>query len=197
MEGKKQLIAIWGSGGSGKTIASVKLGNALAKRKNNVILVSADENLPMVPLLMPNAKESDKEKTLGKIWAMGDFSQEDVLEQCVMFTGENRYSLLAYDMYDKRNNHTSEMAADLIFTLKQTVDFVIIDCCTNFLENPLSLAALQRSDYILKVMNPDPKSILETRRYAMDFKDIGDFYQHINILNNIYPWEDVKDFYDG
>ena len=49
---QKQMLAVWGSPSSGKTVVSVKLAEHLAKKKRNVILILADMITPAAALLM-------------------------------------------------------------------------------------------------------------------------------------------------
>lgn len=44
-----QVLAVWGSPSSGKTIMSVKLARYIASQKKNVILVLADMSAPPLP----------------------------------------------------------------------------------------------------------------------------------------------------
>ena len=43
-----QVLAVWGSPSSGKTIMSVKLARYIASQKKNVILVLADMSAPQI-----------------------------------------------------------------------------------------------------------------------------------------------------
>ena len=46
---QKQMLAVWGSPGAGKTVTAVKLAAELAKRKKNVVLVFTDLTAPPLP----------------------------------------------------------------------------------------------------------------------------------------------------
>ena len=48
-----QVLAVWGSPSSGKTIMSVKLARYIASQKKNVILVLADMSAPPLPYVCP------------------------------------------------------------------------------------------------------------------------------------------------
>ena len=47
------VLAVWGSPGSGKTTAAVKLAKYLADHKKNVSLLHADTTAPIIPVLFP------------------------------------------------------------------------------------------------------------------------------------------------
>ena len=50
-----QVLAVWGSPSSGKTIMSVKLARYIASQKKNVILVLADMSAPPLPYVCPSS----------------------------------------------------------------------------------------------------------------------------------------------
>ena len=45
----KQLLAVWGSSNSGKTVTAIKLAKALSNRKKNVMLILCDDICPVLP----------------------------------------------------------------------------------------------------------------------------------------------------
>jgi Mrp family chromosome partitioning ATPase len=60
------VLAVWGSPGSGKTTAAVKLAKYLADKKKNVVLVLCDMTAPMLPCIC-SPSELECEKSLGSI----------------------------------------------------------------------------------------------------------------------------------
>lgn len=50
-----QVLAVWGSPGSGKTTVAVKLAKYLAGKKKNVILLLCDMTAPMLPSVRPES----------------------------------------------------------------------------------------------------------------------------------------------
>ena len=61
-----QVLAVWGSPSSGKTIMSVKLARYIASQKKNVILVLADMSAPPLPYVCPPSN-LEAETSLGNI----------------------------------------------------------------------------------------------------------------------------------
>ena len=56
---QKQMLAVWGSPGAGKTVTAVKLAAELAKRKKNVVLVFTDLTAPSLPAVAAEGKLPD------------------------------------------------------------------------------------------------------------------------------------------
>lgn len=50
-ENENQMLAVWGSPGSGKTTTAVKLAARLAMQKKDVALLLCDMNTPMLPCI--------------------------------------------------------------------------------------------------------------------------------------------------
>ena len=55
-ENENQMLAVWGSPGSGKTLTAVKLAVRLAMQKRDVALLLCDMNTPMLPCICPPAE---------------------------------------------------------------------------------------------------------------------------------------------
>ena len=67
-ENENQLLAVWGSPGSGKTTVAVKLAARLAMQKRDVALLLCDMNTPMLPCICPPG-DLEEEHSLGSILA--------------------------------------------------------------------------------------------------------------------------------
>ena len=52
-ESENQILAVWGSPGSGKTTVAVKLAAKLAAQRRDVALLLCDMNTPMLPCICP------------------------------------------------------------------------------------------------------------------------------------------------
>ena len=83
-----QMIAVWGSPSSGKTVTSIKLANELTKRKKNVILVLCGATTPAMPTVLKTKDTPDG--SLGAVLSAPALTQELVLKNCVPF-GKNPY----------------------------------------------------------------------------------------------------------
>ena len=64
-ENENQMLAVWGSPGSGKTTTAVKLAARLAMQKKDVALLLCDMNTPMLPCICPPG-DLEEEHSLGR-----------------------------------------------------------------------------------------------------------------------------------
>ncbi|NPV89722.1 MAG: AAA family ATPase [Firmicutes bacterium] len=156
-----QVLAVWGSPGSGKTTVSVKLAKHLADQKQNVALLLCDMTVPMLPCICPPS-DLECEKSLGSILAATRVSGSLIKQNCVthkkishllligMLKGENVFTYPPY---------TAELAVELIDHLRDIAPYIIIDCGSVIASDILSAVALMEADSVLRMVNCDLKSI--------------------------------------
>ena len=156
-----QMLAVWGSPGSGKTTVSVRLAKYLADRKRNVVLLLCDMTAPMLPCICPPA-ELECERSLGSILAATHITDILIKQNCVthkklsyltmigMLKGENVFTYPPY---------TQELAAELIDHLRDIAPYIIIDCGSHIAHDILSAVSLLEADSVLRLVNCDLKSV--------------------------------------
>ncbi len=155
------VLAVWGSPGSGKTTAAVKLAKYLADKKKNAVLVLCDMTAPMLPCICPPS-DLECERSLGSILSAAHVTETLVKYNMVthkkipyltmlgMLKGENEYTYASY---------AKDQAQELIETLRKIAPFVIIDCGSYIANDILSAVSLLESDSVLRLANCDLKSI--------------------------------------
>lgn len=156
-----QMLAVWGSPGSGKTTVAVKLAAKLAMQKRNVVLLLCDMNTPMLPCICPPG-ELEEEHSLGSILAAAHVSESLVRHNCIthkkfrhlallgMRKGENEYT---YPPYERTQ------AEELLQCLRGIAPYIIVDCGSAIANDILSAIALMEADAVLRLVNCDLKSI--------------------------------------
>ena len=155
------MLAVWGSPGSGKTVAAVKLAKALADKKKNVELLLCDMTAPMLPCICPPS-ELECERSLGGILAVPHMSDALIKNNCVthkrmpyltilgMKKGENEYTYPPY---------TEQQAIELLDGLRKLAPYVVVDCGSYISNDILSAVALMEADSVLRLANCDLKSV--------------------------------------
>lgn len=161
LEPDNQVLAVWGSPSSGKTIVSVKLAEHLANKRKNVALLLCDMTAPPLPCICPTS-DIECEKSLGSILAATHVTENLINQNCVlhkrqsyitiigMLKGENVFTYPPY---------TQQQAMELIDHLRNIVPFIIIDCGSTIATDILSAVSLMESDAVLRLVNCDLKSI--------------------------------------
>ncbi len=156
-----QVLAVWGSPSSGKTIMSVKLARYIASQKKNVILVLTDMSAPPLPYICPPS-DLEAETSLGNILGAAHVDENlikqnailhkknEYLTMLAMLKGENAFSYAPY---------TETQARELISELRKMCDYIIIDCTSNITNDALSAVSLIESDAVLRLVSCDLKSI--------------------------------------
>ena len=156
-----QILAVWGSPSSGKTTLSAKLTQYLAGQNYDVVLLLCDTDAPPLPLLVPPS-DLETEKSLGSILAAVKINANLILQNSMtlkknkhisligMLKGENAFSYPKY---------TSQQAKQLLDTLRDIADFIIVDCSSHLSDDVLSTVSLMEADAVLRLINCDLKSI--------------------------------------
>lgn len=157
----KNILAVWGSPSSGKTTIAAKIANYLSKCGYDTVLLLCDVDAPPLPLMVPQS-DIEAEKSLGSILAAAKINQNLILQNCItirknrhisvigMLKGENAFTYPKY---------TQTQAKELLSGLSNMVDFVVVDCSSHLSDDVLSTVSLIESDYVLRLISCDLKSI--------------------------------------
>ncbi len=156
-----QVLAVWGSPSSGKTIMSVKIARYIASQKKNVILVLADMSAPPLPFICPPS-DLEAELSMGNILGAAHVT-ETLIKQNAILHRKNEY-LTMLGMLKGENAftyppYTETQAKELLSELRKMADYIIIDCTSNITGDVLSAVSLIESDAVLRLVSCDLKSI--------------------------------------
>lgn len=188
---QKQMLAVWGSPGAGKTVTAVKLAAELASRKKNVVLVFTDLSAPALPTVVVEGKLPDV--SMGELLSAPGMTQEQVLKTCVPCEKQPYISFLGYKAGENvftYAEYSKEKAVDMLVLLRHIADYVIVDCTSILTGNVLATAALEVADDVLRVCGCDLKAI---SYFASYLPLVGDQKfkpeRHIRVLSNTRPYQ--------
>ena len=167
-ENENQMLAVWGSPGSGKTTVAVKLAARLAMQKRDVALLLCDMNTPMLPCICPPG-DLEEEHSLGSILAAAHVGESLVRHHCIthkryshltilgMRKGENEYT---YPPYERTQ------AEELLQCLRNIAPYIIIDC-GSYITNDI-LSAVEQIEQSLDDISESSEKLtslkLETKK---------------------------------
>ncbi len=195
--GNNRFVAIWGSGGSGKTLLTVKFAKELAAQKKNVLIIHCDDETPVLPLVLP---VSENIKSLGNLLAMSNSTQVAVLQHCTVFGSSGYISLLGYKLGENAisyREYSSKDVKNLFNMCRQipTVDYILVDCSHHTIDNVLTIVALETADAVIKVSNSNIKSTVYIESQKKLLREERFHYcNQINVLNNVLPSQDTYPF---
>ena len=189
LENENQMLAVWGSPGSGKTTTAVKLAARLAMQKKDVALLLCDMNTPMLPRICPPG-ELEEEHSLGSVLAATHVSESLVRHNCIthkqirhltilgMRKGENEYT---YPPYERTQ------AEELLQCLRKIAPYIIVDCGSCIANDILSAIALMEADAVLRLVNCDLKSISYLSSQLPLLRTVSGMQK--SMASNVYPNE--------
>ncbi|WP_049895181.1 hypothetical protein [Paenibacillus antibioticophila] len=157
----KRLIAVWGSPSSGKTVTAVKLAQAFANRKQNVLLLCSDALCPSVATIAP--KGIANHASLGELLSLPTLNQEDILHYALPLDVSPYIALLGYKKGDTSFSYATynrDRVVDLLTLARHVADVVLVDCTSFLSVDLLSTVALEMADKIVRVHSCDLKSLM-------------------------------------
>ena len=197
-----KILAIMGSPGSGKTTTAVKLAVALAKKKQNAIVVFCDPFTPVIPTLLP--PDTAHDTSLGELLTAPGLTQAAILNACVPVPENEYVSLLGYKggeslmMYPKI---TRDKAVELFVSLRYLADYIILDCAAVFEADPASFVGIEIADRVLRLGTANLKGISYFQTHnpmlADSRFDKERFSTAIGCLKVGQDWEAVSGQYGG
>ena len=185
----KQILAVWGSPSSGKTVTAVKIARELSLNKKNVAVVLCDGVCPALPTVLKTKKLV--EGSIGEVLAAPSVTQELILKNCVCPVKNPYISFLGYKAGENvftYAEYAKERAVDLLVLLRHIADYVVVDCANSLTDSILSTAALEVADAVLRLGTCDLKGVsyfmsclplIADRRFKPE--------QHIRVLSDIKP----------
>ena len=188
---QKQMLSVWGSPSSGKTVTAIKLANELSKDRKNVVVVLCDTVAPALPSIVKSKKAPDV--SVGEVLSAPVLTQELILKNCVPYERNPYVSLLGYKAGENvytYAEYSKERAVDMLVLLRHIADYVIVDCSSVLTGNILSTAALEVADDVIRLCSCDLKAIsyfmsylplIEDRKFKPE--------KHIKVLSNTHPYE--------
>ena len=197
----KQMLAVWGSPGSGKTLTSILLARSLAAKDKIVILVLCDLNAPMLPVVFPD--EDPEERSLGVLLSSPEVNQDMVLQN-LLLSGDN-LGVLGYRKGETINSYpgyVGSKASELLVLLKHQVDYVIVDCNSVLSGQDISSIALQEADAVLRLGSSDLKgpSFMQSWLPVIEMDRRFKSSRHLKALTGIrtkLPWKEISEAYGG
>lgn len=190
LEKDVQVLAVWGSPGSGKTAVSVKLAKYLVDKRRDVVLLLCDMTAPMLPCICPPS-DLECEKSLGSILAATHITDSLIKQNCITHKKMNHILLLG--MLKGENVFTyppygAELATELIGHLRNIAPYVVIDCGSTIATDILSAVALMEADSVLRLVNCDLKSVSYLSSQLPLLKDNKwDTDKQYKVASNIKP----------
>ncbi|WP_052410296.1 hypothetical protein [Paenibacillus durus] len=192
----KPLIAVWGNPSSGKTVTAVKLAQAFASRKLNVLLLCCDAHCPSISTIAPQG--AAKHSSLGELLSQPTLTQEELLRYALPLDVSPHIALLGYKKGDNAFSYASfdrERAVDFLTLARHLADVVLVDCASYLSADPLSTVALEVADTVFRLHSCELKSLMFYASYLPLLADAR--FQRstsVSVLSNVKPEQDEREY---
>ncbi|PKM52469.1 MAG: hypothetical protein CVV02_01580 [Firmicutes bacterium HGW-Firmicutes-7] len=189
-----QIIAVWGSPSSGKTILSIQLAKYLAKEKKNVMLIHDDVFCPVLPITFPSLTGNDNEKSLGKILSSPTIDQSLILNNAITLKHSDYIAVLGHQKGENPltySEYSKETVLDFLLLTKHLVDYVIIDCTSITTESILTITALEMADKVIRLSTADFKGLSYLKSFLPLLIDPKfNTENHLRVISPVKPFQD-------
>lgn len=196
-----KVIAVWGNGGSGKSVISLAVANMLTKKDKSVVVINTDKVTPMLRIYLPYLEEIyDTPETSAAPLYSGNINNVQFKRSLHTHPKNSNLGFLALGSHDdvliyqdNWSNDTINQLVGFIFRL-DIVDYIIFDCSCDIFSDNGSLYAIKRADHIIRVTSPDNRGYTYTKT-QLRIMTGGDFGvdRNITILNNAHPYSPVEE----
>ena len=160
-ESGAQVLAVWGSPGSGKTTTAVKLAKYLADKKKDVALLLCDSTTPMIPCICPPG-ELEGDHSLGSILVANAITQTLLKQGCNTHKRMRHLAVIGLQKGESERCYPTaptELIRQLLEALRDMASYVVIDCSSYIYFDELSAMSILEADAVLRLMNCDLKSV--------------------------------------
>lgn len=190
-----QLIAVYGSSGSGKTLIAQALGNALTAKGKKVVAMSMDCCSPALAVWLPNMKpRAGIGDSLGSLLQYASINLRDVAERIHTHPSNHNLGFMgcAYGASPSAYDGVSdERVMDMFELLVSETDIIIVDCQTNPVADALSRVGLSNADTAVCLFTADIKGLAWVK--AMEMQGI-DTTTHIRVASAVTVDTPMREF---
>lgn len=156
------LITVWGSSGAGKTAVALSLAAALAKGREDVLVISNDTRTPSLPVYLPTCNTLTGANSIGGVLEQTTISESVLKDRIHRHPKSEHIYFMGYVSGEVAGMTyrlpQRDTVAGLLRQLQQSpFRYVIIDGDANPVYDPLTLWGLEHSTHVVRVVTPDVK----------------------------------------
>lgn len=155
-----KVITVWGSPGSGKSMFSCILAQALTRNKRKAIIINAEISVPMLPVWLPE-QIIQTNASVGQVLSSVEIDTSLVASHVTVLKSYPFIGLMGYSAGENPLSYPEVkygMVQQLINAAAKLVDFVILDCSSN-MTNVFTPAAIEGGDLVVRLLTPDLKGV--------------------------------------
>lgn len=189
--GHADIITVWGSPGSGKSIFSALIAAYLERRKLKVLIISPNRITPMLPIFFPKAAP-DNVYSIGHLFELPQMTEADIAKH-IFFTRQHPdIGVLAFAPGDTAMRYpdlTKVQAEALLDGVTRMADMVILDCSSDMRE-VFPYVAAASADITVQMLTADLRgvSFINAQKPLLSAPQFR-YEEHITVLGGKKPFQ--------
>lgn len=196
-----EIIAVYGSPGSGKTTLSLKLAQEIyftgriLPKNGRVFYLSYDTVTPSLAYLFPG--RSNDLFSMGKLLEVVDLTSEDIYRYTVLPNGMKNFGILGYLAGEDRYTYASPdeyLVKRFLSVLSDTADVIVVDTTCDP-ANPMNIVVGQMATHILQLTDGGIKAAAYYT--SSPVRDGAIKVANIRDRDLFLPLSDTDHYFDG
>lgn len=191
------VIAVYGSPHSGKGAVSLAIAASLAAKKKETIVLSGDRVTPMLKVYAPK-EEIPQSLSIGGLLMDADLTEKTVTERIVLHPKSRYLGFMGMASFENITTYdvhfNAERIQSLFSILYRYVDYLIVDCSCNILNDDIARHGLENATVMLELLTPDMQGLEFWRSMQPILKD-DRFSQarRVPVINPAKPISPVRE----
>lgn len=154
------IITVWGSPGSGKSMFACILAKALTRDKRKAIIINGESGVPMLPVWLPE-QLIETNASIGQVLSSVEIDTALVAGHVTVLKNYPYIGLMGYSAGENPLSYPEvhyQMVQQLIAAAAKLVNFVILDCSSS-MTNVFTPASIEAGNVVIRILTPDLKGI--------------------------------------
>lgn len=193
-----RMIAVWGSPGCGKGVISMALASQLATMSRNTVIINTNTSVPALPCYLPK-EYLGADNSLGSMLFAPMQNMNALKGHIHIHPKSDRIGIMGIASGESPLTYNAFQQKQVLRLLElldsSSFDYVVFDCEENPTRHPMTLLAIQTSEYVLRIITPDVKGIEFEKSHLAWMNGAGDIREneHIRVINPVHNFSPLDE----
>jgi hypothetical protein len=121
----------------------------------DIAIIGLDSTKPLIPILFPSARDNGESVSLGRVLSAENLDQETIIANVQIC---DKIGVIAYNSGENHNSYAFPIDSridDFITQMRHLVNYTIIDCNSNLVEDKMTAKSLIAADEVIYLLSCD------------------------------------------